>query len=358
MKKIYRIFAISFLFILFLWVYLTPKNYELNYNLKSIKVKEAYHKKDKYYEYTYNYKNKVFKSIYFDNYTKSRKLIKDVEVIEKDNYTCLILKSDKLTVYPLCKNNKEENIAYYMTNEMDEYLTKDNFKDTKYKNINIYNLFNKTYLIWNYTGLDIINKEGQKTVKFINKDVYDIPLGVLHNNFFVLPDPEFEYHFNKLYIYDIDKDKLIEWKMNDSIYFDSYILGSHDKSIYLFDRKQQKEYELVPHKKKLRTITPRYYDKGKWIKTSENKLTTNQIKFTENAIIKYALEDNKLYKLLKDEKVLLSNQKVKEIIYNNKKEVYYLVDDALYLYSDKTGEVKLISNFEWNFNSNNKIFVY
>ena len=54
----------------------------------------------------------------------------------------------------------------------------------------------------------------------------------------------------------------------------------------------------------------------------------------------------------------ISENKVKDIVYYDNESVYYLVDDILYKYSSEYGEVKIMSDFEWNFNYNNMIFVY
>ncbi len=49
---------------------------------------------------------------------------------------------------------------------------------------------------------------------------------------------------------------------------------------------------------------------------------------------------------------------VKEIVYSTEDTVYYLEGDTLYYYNDSDGEVLVISNFEWNFNYKNMIFIF
>lgn len=363
MKKIIKIFlVIIILFIIFLFVYLTPKDYDLDYQLNGTKVIEKYHKDDKYYEITLEYKDKDYKYISFNKYNKSRKIIDNIDIFEKEDYTCLIPQSNVIESYPLCKK-ENDNMDYHLIEGLEKeistgYYPKIKTIKQKYKNIEINYLDDKTYLIWNYNGIDIINKENSKTVNIFEKDIYDISLAFIWNKNLVIPDYENDYYFKKFYIYDLEKERLTNWKLKNSIYFDSYILGFYDNSVFVFDRKQKKEYEIVPHKKKIRSISPRILNKNEWKKVSSNKLNSQLIYFEYDEIISYEIKNNKLYKLIDDYEILLSNQKVKDIIYYNNNEVYYLVDDILYKYTLEQGEVKLISNFEWNFNYENMIFVY
>ena len=363
MKKIIRLFfIISILFIIFLITYFSPREYSLDYKKDGVKIHEYYSKKDKYYKLSFNYKNSVYEFIAFDEYSKNRKLIDRIKTIEVGEYTCLIPESKELVTYPLCKQGSE-NISYHLVDGLSEKINANLYqtlppKKSKYKNIEINALNDKTFLIWNYSGLDIINKEENKSVEIFGKDVYDISLAYLLNDYFVIPDYENDYRFHKIYLYNLKKHELSVWKLNNYIYFDSYILGSKNESLFIFDRKDKKEYEIVPHKEKIRTISPKVLSNGEWKKVSSQKLLNNKISFSEKEIIKYEIIDYKLYKIHNNYKELISKQKVKSIISYNQDEVYYLVDDSLFLFTEAYGEVKLMTFFEWNFNYENKIFVY
>ena len=71
----------------------------------------------------------------------------------------------------------------------------------------------------------------------------------------------------------------------------------------------------------------------------------------------YKLEDNNLYWFVNNTKIKISNQNVTKIIKNDKENIYYLVGDELYMYNYYLGEVLLLTNFEWEFNNNNMIYL-
>ena len=56
--------------------------------------------------------------------------------------------------------------------------------------------------------------------------------------------------------------------------------------------------------------------------------------------------------------ILVTNKDVDKIINENNNTIYYLVDEKLYMYNNIYGEILLISNFEWNFNNTNMIYLY
>ena len=53
----------------------------------------------------------------------------------------------------------------------------------------------------------------------------------------------------------------------------------------------------------------------------------------------------------------VSNQKIDTIISINNDSVYYLIDNTLYRYNLKYGEIKLVSYADWEFNYKNLIFI-
>lgn len=362
MNKIFKIFlTICILFITFLAIYLSPREYSLEYEKDNVIITEYYSKIEDYYKLSFNYKNRVYESIVFDKYSTNRKLIDNIKIVEVGEIVCLIPKSEELKTYPLCKNS-DENVNYHLVDELKEKVDEELYKNLvskefEYNNVKVNTLNDKTYLIWNYSGLDIISKSRKETINFFETDVYDTSLAYLLNDFFIIPDYENDYRFNKMYLYNLKRDMLRGWELNDYLYFDSYILGHKNKSLYIFDKKNKKEYELVPHKEKMRVVSPKIIVNGEWENISTQKLI-NEVTFSEKTLIKYEIINNNLYKVLDDYKELISSKNVKYIVASNEKEVYYLVDDSLYLFSMDYGEVKLMSYFEWEFNFENKIFVY
>ena len=56
--------------------------------------------------------------------------------------------------------------------------------------------------------------------------------------------------------------------------------------------------------------------------------------------------------------MIVSNKDIKDIIAIKEDNVLYLVDDTLYFYNILYGEIKVMTNFEWNFNYKNNIYFY
>ena len=101
------------------------------------------------------------------------------------------------------------------------------------------------------------------------------------------------------------------------------------------------------------------YEEGSINKVSMNKLVSKEQQFTYKQNYKYFLKNKTLYLsyLNSSNKIKVSEKKIDKIVYSNNDEVYYLIDYTLYRYSLKYGEEKLISYSEWEFNSNNLIFI-
>lgn len=377
MKKKYKIkksaiiimclILIAFIALIIIFAISKSHSYSVEYNIDDYGISENYDRTEKlfYYEITYN--NIDYNFIYNSKYIKERKLIKNINKYEKDDYTCLLIESDYINSKPLC-SNKEEIIDYHLVPEE----IKENFNDyhessieeeTTYENYKIYNKDNRV-LIWSYKGFNYINKDNIEFIKLFDKDIYDIPHATKINNYLVIPNYEQEYNFNEVYIIDLDTIEVDKWKLDYDISYDSYILGTNDKSIFIIDNKTKREYELVPHKKKMRIVATSnkqgvVYNNGNLEKISMKKLISSNYTFTIKNNYKYTIKDNTLYLsyLDKDIKTKISNQKISSIILIEEDTVYYLVNNTLYKYNIEYGETKLINYSEWEYNNKNLIFI-
>ena len=118
----------------------------------------------------------------------------------------------------------------------------------------------------------------------------------------------------------------------------------------------------MPHRKKIRIIGTKdrqgkIYNNG-FSNISLTKLTTSNLSFTYQKRIAYKLDDNYLYMDLDGIVTKISNQKVDGIIKVSNNTVYYISNSNLYSDNYLDGELLLLSNFEWNFNYQNNIFIY
>lgn len=353
--------------ILFIISLFNSKSYSLEYSINDYNISENYDDKTKSYYYEITLNKIKYNFISEKDYTKEKKLIKDINKYEYDNYICLTITSDYIDTMPLCSKDKEL-ISFFLVpeelqNELKDYQKTPIIEDIKYDNYQIYNKDNNIF-IWSYKGFNYLHNGKVEFIKLFDKDIYDIPLATKINNYIVVPDYTQNYNFNKLFIINTDTLEVSEWSIKYDISYDSYILGTHDKSIYLVDKKNNSEYELVPHKKKMRLIASNNkkgitYEKDSEVSISLNKLTTSNQTFTYLTNYHYIIEDNTLYMYYNNSsyKIKLSNLKIKTIIYSNKDNVYYLVDNTLYKYNIKDGEQKLVNYSEWEFNYQNLIFI-
>lgn len=344
---------------------LKNKSYEVEYKINDYNIIENYNKKEKLY--TFVIKNKKVNYTFYseEKYSKKHKLINDIEEINLEDEHCLIIKSDVIENNPLCYNSIEEIDFRLTSEEMQEQLGYNNNlknEEKEHNNLKVYNTLDYTFLFWNYKGFDVIN-ENINSISISSTDQYEIPLCVKLNEYILIPDYDDKYTFKKFYIYNILKGTKDEMIIDYEISYDSYIIGTHDKSVYLVDKVNKVEYEIVPHKQKIRIVGTSYkrgtiYTEKGFESISIDKLINEEHKFVDNNKYKYKIENEYLYQYTENSKLKISNQKINDIISIENDTVLYLVEDNLYLYNIKYGEIKIANNFEWNFNYKNLIFVY
>lgn len=365
----FAILAISLVLLIIILIYnvIKSKSYTLNYDIKDYSISENYDKKRELYYYEIEYKNIKYNFIYNHKYLKERKLIKDIKEYSKDDYTCLTIESDYVKSTPLCSKEKEIIDYHLVSEELLEELKPEAYSkemNTSYKNYEI-NSINQPMLIWNYKGFDLISKDKMDSIKLFNKDIYNIKLAAIVNDYLFIPDYEQNYNFNKAYVIDLKKMTKKEWDLDYEISFNSYILGTNEDSIFLVDQKNKKEYELVPYKRKMRIVGTNnkkgiIYNNGKPTNISLTKLTSKEQTFTNDINYKYTIKNKKLYLSYVDSsiKTRISDNAVDKIIFINNDTVYYLVKDTLYFYNLTYGEQQLVTYAEWEFNNDNVIFIY
>ena len=341
------------------------KSYSIEYNLADYKISENYDGSKKVYYYEIKYQDKIYNFVQKSKYLKSKKLIKEVNYYEDDQYSCITIDSSYFKNNPICMRDKERIDYRLVSNKLKEDLE---IKDKEYEEHEeeSYTIYSDTdLLVWSYRGFNSIHGNKIKFIKLFDHDVYNLPLATRINNYLVIPDYEQEYSFNKVYIINLENDKLEEWKLDYSISFESYLLGTNDRSIFWIDTKNKKEYELVPHKKRMRIVAKNnqqgiIYEKNELKRYPLNKIILNNIKFTPEHIYNFEVNSSKIYLWYlnnKNFKTTISDKDIKDIIYTENDNVYYLVQDTLYKYNLKDGETKLIKYSEWDFNYENLIFI-
>lgn len=357
-KLIILISVIIIFFVFFLYMYFSPRDYEKKYEINKVNITERYNKEKAYYYFNLNYKNKNIEYVTTEKYTTKRGLINKVKIVEDENSICLIPSSEYHQTYPICTKD-DAQILYTLTDIGFEHKKAVKPTTELYKDININYLNNKSFLIWNYKGFNYINEDEQKEINILEKDVYNLGLVAQVDKYLLIPDYDSNHTFDKMFVLDLMTSKIDEWKLEYEIYFDSYIVGVENKSVFLFDKKNKQEYELRPDKKKMRKVAYKAIIEDEWQDLSLGDLN-KEIKFSRKNVYNYEVTNNVLYLsyLGGNNKILVSSKDVKEIVHVENDTVYYLVDDKLYMYNIAYGEVLLMDYFEWNFNYKNMIYIY
>jgi len=364
MTKKLRIFQIGMilLFLLFLLIIFLPKNYTKKYSVKNIEITEKYNKKEKYYYFTLKHKEVKLDYLVESNYKLERNLITNIEIIkdEKENF-CLIPTGKKLEYIPLCYENGK-SIHYTLVNnelkaKLSKYLERENKEKEVYKDIEIYNK-DYTYLLWNYDGFYFIDKESKKKIDIFDKEMYNVSLIGYTKDYLVIADYDSNYTFNKIYTIDYEKGNLKEYELDRNIYFDSYFIGYEKNKLYIVDNKESLMYELNVKNGKIDKISSKVLTNGNWEKVSIKTLLNKKQEFTYESNYRYTLEENKLYLNYEGKEIkTFVADKVTSIVRIKDKDIFYLKKDTLYHFNELMGEEKLLTYFEWNFNSDRMIYI-
>ncbi|MDD2505675.1 MAG: hypothetical protein PHF21_05380 [Bacilli bacterium] len=368
MKKIYLlIFIFVILFTSFLLTIYLPKDYSLNYKIAEIKITESYLSDLKMYKFIIKHNNLDFPLLIDSKYLNKRKLINKIDILDLDKEVCLSIHvAEKL--YPICyeeSNLKDFRLMSEAVIENYQTLLKKNNKNIikSYKNINIYNYYNKKYFIWNYKGYDYLNENKNTTIELLNYDEYNNLLTYNDDKYIITPNYDEEYYFTNMFVINTQSLELSKIDLDKEISYNSYYLGDHNRNVYLVDKKHKIQYKININKEVTKIIGTEkksgiIYINNKWENISLNKLINKEQYFSKQITYNYVVLNDKLYLNIDNNLILISNKKIKNIVKTNRDEVFYLVDNALYLYTPLTGEVKMLENNEWNFNFDKKIFIF
>lgn len=353
--------------IIIILVFIISKNknnsYSIEYKINNYNIDESYDKDYLSYSFQIEYNNKKYPFIYKSDRLKDKKIIKDIDYIEKDNISCLNIISNYFETVPLCyEEDTLEDVNLIDMEELNKYQNKLSKDEKKLNNYTLYNNDNNI-LIWAYKGFNYIKDGTINEIKLFNKDIYSIPFYITFNNYILIPDYEQDYTFNLIYLIDTNNMKVSKWKIKYNISFNSIYLGQNDKSIFIFDKQNKKEYELVPHKQKIRIVGSKdkgiIYEYGKSKKVSKSNIIYNNVSFKYHNIYNYELIDNKIYLSYMDQtiKYLITKQPVDKIAFINNDTIYYTSEDKLYGYTPTKGEYLIMSYNEFIYNKNIPIYI-
>lgn len=389
--------------------------YTMVYNIKTgdnnFEISETYTQnvKNEIDNYYFNIKtpSSIFKIQTYESFMKANQIIKKIYYYKDDQYECIypIFQSDKKITDVICKTG--DNFIFYNSisnpntelnnfiNSLEEYnYNKSQFQGsneilTRQENIIVYNnIIDKNYLaLESYKGIYTINNRNiNKLVKvnLFEQDIYDKQIHLFYENYYVTADYNKKYEFNDIIVYNTITNEKTNISSNKSISMDSFIQGGVNKKIYLFDKTNLKQYEIDLKTKTIIEVgnvdsETLYYNLGEWSKISAYDTADGNIKFNINNFsntlknISYSKVDKvgntlsgyyyiyvkegneyKIYRSnVQDAESLIYLFKIKlnsKIVYY-KDSVYYSYDNDVYYYSDKSGNKKIATNSEFEFNN-------
>lgn len=395
MKFLWKSLAafIAILLILKYFVFLLNPGHTVKYNIGNFEIKEILNTKNNnnYYFEIEGEKTSVNFQIN-KNYNKEKRIIKKLIYQKIDEYECFlpIFKNNQIITDVLClKENTIYNIRDLKIDK--EIFKKQGYDENKYKDnsteitvSNTETLYKKnvpknSYIASeSYRGLTLFGSK-DSIIKLFENDVYKKEISIYTGKYYLVADYNSEYTFKNFHLVNIINGEKKTIRSYDDISFDSYIMGSVDGEVYLFDKENQKQYKINIKEESVDQIGSKdnikYYD-GSW-KIISLKEALNGKQFENNkANIKgydkaqkidnyyylYKKEDDR-YKVYRADiqnknlkTYLFETSDLKNIIYTKDK-IYYRNGNTFYYYGEN-GNKKILKNTELEFNSDISLGVY
>lgn len=384
--------------------------YNLTRNEKQFSIKETYINKKNQSNYFFEISSgsDIFYFQTYEDFSKADTIIKDIKYTEIGNYKCIlpVFFGNKVVLDITCLDGKlVYNYADIATknrdldnwvNSLSEVYSVSKFKDDLtntqiQEKTTIYpaNVLKMHYVaIENYRGLETINSANFKklaNVQIFAKDEYSRPISAYSDKYYITADYSEQDKLNKFIVVDIIENEKTSIETKKDISFDSYIMGSVDNSVYLFDRKNDKQYQINIKTKKIievgnREVGVKFYNDSEWewipfdeikedikfngksTKNSEYDKVDNVL--GENGITYYYKKNGSIYDVFMSptraedfKKYIFSTEDINTLIYKNDY-IYFKNSDTIYYYHSSRGLRALYQNPELKFNPNLKFGVY
>lgn len=384
---------------------------EISFNIKEKFINNTKNEINSYY-FEINHSGNTFYYQTLNNFGKKDHIIKNIYSYKNDEYSCIlpVFEGDKIITDIMCLKN---NIIYYyhditpnsdldgFANSLKEYgYDVNNWIDVKesesYKNITVYskNIIKNHHIgLANYKGVYLINPSvGNRVedIELFKSDVYKRPLSIIFKNYYVTVDYNEQYRFTKILTVDLSNSKTNEISCNGEISFDSYIQGTYDNSIYIFDRSNKKQYEINLKSEKVLEVGNEnsgiiIYNGDEKSRINVSEATTKDKLFTTKDSHELNMQDyTKIHSLGGKEtgyyylsqkegdkyKVyranvqntnqltyIFSTTDLNRVFYYNEY-IYFLDDNTVKYYSDITGVKSILENSELSFNDSLIFGVY
>ncbi|MDD3821862.1 MAG: hypothetical protein PHF47_02445 [Bacilli bacterium] len=353
----------------------------------------------------------VFKII--NPHTRYQRLIKDIKYYEDSNIKCIypIFRNRRLSIDVLCLlddsfinyttisghnkeldlfvNDLEKNYHYQYLNWAHMESSFYNMNDIDIATNNIVD--KHTIVLWNYDGIITIKKDDIREITLLIRTTnYENKLGVLVDKYYVVPNYDRQFSYNRFIIVDVAIGSKKDATLVDDVSYDSYIQGVVDKKLYIYDRDNKYQYEVDPKRATAIKVGDvdsgiKHYN-GKWQNISISEANTSKLFTREFVIPPYyqnkgyekidsVLGDTDgyyyLYKKINNQinvyrankqrpeyiTYLFTTNEMSNIKYINDY-IYFINKDTIYVYHDRFKLKPVIKHFELFFNTSNIYDVY
>lgn len=237
----------------------------IKYNIKEQFVNNTNLGVDSYF-FEINNNGSIFYYQTLTDFGNKSRIIKNIYSFKNNEYNCIlpIFEGNKIISDIMCLN---DNTIYYYhdlqpSDELKEFAKSlsqygydankwiDNKDQETYENVTIYpnNIIDNHHIVLaNYKGVYNINPSVGNLVEDVylfESDVYKRPLSMVFKKYYITANYNEQYRFTKILTVDLTNNKTKEISCDAEISFDSYIQGTYDDSIYIFDRNSKKQYEI------------------------------------------------------------------------------------------------------------------
>lgn len=360
---------------------------------------------DDNYQYKVHGKNHIFHFQIFYNFNKSNRVIEDIAYFQNDDLECIlpIFKDNIILSDIMCYRGNQFTYYYNLkgvSKELDQFANSiSNYKVSNFipsnevtdiEHLNVYkeNLIKNHYIeVTNYTGIYNVSSNFNSVVYKIslyNQDIYNQKIGIFTGQYYLSADYNQSFEFNKFNVVDFVNLDTYTITSNTAISLDSYIQGIVDGKIYLYDKDNQKQYEINIAKKTVTLIGTteiKYYHNQEWTtmtigQANDELLFDVETSYSDDTYVRIDKVGNDygyyyLYlktdhgydvyrKDIKDEENFMYLYSTKEIdnIFYIQNYVYFITENTAKVYHDSFGVRPLVKYNEMEFNKNLHFHIY
>ena len=363
------------------------------------KITENYTKRKKnnrnayYFDIKANDEHFIFQT--YESFGHQQNLIQAIHEYRDDQVQCIlpVLKENKVVTDMICK--EQEDQIYYREiqgkyEKLDEYVSNLKLLQESYRTFlkkentvkvgtsKIYTQAlpdDKAIAVSDYRGITMINADGKKEVQDVFKgDVYDQKIKALIGKYYLIADYEQPFEIDRFYLVDLAKNKKEVIESKYMISKDSYVQGIVENSVYLYDRSNQKQYEINVVDKTVYEVGNvnlkiQYYDGAKWSQKEMYDIATTDIYFEPYPVV---TEKNSNYDKVirvggtvtgdayKVYRAPVQNSEIKTYVFTTTSlsQIYYAGDDVYFMnhndvqkFCEISGIQTVLTNTEFEFNS-------